>query len=154
MGRSLTLLLCFNFYLVIDGSIEFSSCIPGQGEKLIADWIINTDTWVWLGSIDKDAKSQRKMSIRSKLIKIDVCILKNILEAVRWSCLGLFPDLKHSLRRASVRGPAWYSSPPMMDGTRSSSSTNTAISLSLLPSMLRSLMLAEPGTHMACIGHH
>lgn len=68
-------------------------------------------------------------------------------------CLGLFPDLKHSLRRASVRGPAWYSSPPMTDGTRSSSSTNTAISLSLLPSMLRSLMLAEPGTRMANIDH-
>lgn len=33
-----------------------------------------------------------------------------------------------------------------MDGTRSSSSTNTANSLSLEPSMLRSLMLADPGT--------
>lgn len=40
------LLLCFNFYLVIDGSVEYSSCIPGLEEKLIADWIINTDTWV------------------------------------------------------------------------------------------------------------
>lgn len=61
-----------------------------------------------------------------------------------------FPDLKHSLRRASVRGPAWYSSPPMMDETLSSSSTITANSLSLLPSMLRSLMLADPGTQVEC----
>lgn len=59
------------------------------------------------------------------------------------------PDLKHSFRRASVRGPAWYSSPPIVDGTLSSSSTNTASSLSRLPSMLRSLMLAEPGTQRA-----
>lgn len=58
------------------------------------------------------------------------------------------PDLKHSLRRASARGPAWYSSPPMMDGTLSSSSTNTANSLSLFPSMLRSLMLADPATEV------
>lgn len=162
-GCLVTLLLCFNFYLVIDGSIELSSCIPGQ-EEFIADWIIDTDTWVWLSS-NEDTKSKKngdqvkiitilKILVARGCLFVCACVhLKSTLSTV-CSCPGLFPDLKHSFRRARVRGPAWYSSPPMMDGTRSSSSTNTAISLSRLPSMLRSLMLAEPETHMAHISHH
>lgn len=51
---------------------------------------------------------------------------------------------KHSFRKASASGPAWYSSPFMTEGTLSSSSTSTANSLSRLPSMLLSLMLADP----------
>lgn len=36
----------FRLYLVINGGIQFSSCVPAQEEELITDWIINTDTGV------------------------------------------------------------------------------------------------------------
>lgn len=58
-----------------------------------------------------------------------------------WLCRT---DLKHSSRRPRAKQPAWYSFPSIIDGTISVSCTMTAISLSRFPSMLRSLMLAEP----------
>ncbi len=64
---------------------------------------------------------------------------KNILEWVL--------NLKHSSRRLNPKRPAWYSWPSITDFTVWISSKMTATSLSLLPSMLRSLILAEPGRY-------
>lgn len=41
-----TPLLWFDSYLVINGGVQFSGCIPDQEEEIIADWIINIDTGV------------------------------------------------------------------------------------------------------------
>lgn len=54
------------------------------------------------------------------------------------------PYLKHSRRSWRPYLPAWYACPSITDATVSESSTITATSLSLFPSMLRSFMLAEP----------
>lgn len=58
--------------------------------------------------------------------------------------VALWGHLKHCNRSPRAKQPAWYSFPSMTEGTVSVSSTMTAISLSRFPSMLRSLMLAEP----------
>lgn len=58
----------------------------------------------------------------------------------------MFPYLKHSRRSCRPYFPAWYACPSITEGTVSESSTITATSLSLFPSMLRSLMLAEPAS--------
>lgn len=63
------------------------------------------------------------------------------LIAEAWLCGR---HLKHCSRSSRAKQPAWYSFPSMSEGTVSVSSTMMAISLSRLPSMLRSLMLAEP----------
>lgn len=57
---------------------------------------------------------------------------------------GVEAHLKHCSRSPRANRPAWYSSPSITEGTVSVSCTMTAISLSRFPSMLRSLMLAEP----------
>lgn len=61
-----------------------------------------------------------------------------------WTELRMFTYLKHSRRSCRAYFPAWYSCPSITAVTVSESSTITATSLSLFPSMLRSLMLAEP----------
>lgn len=133
---------------------------------MVADWIVIVDTGIWRSSNqDADTETREDQSLlhthtgsdikhsELKWLLFHVTAVEGVFfflyHGDKWvkvinadSCC---PDLKHSLRRARVSGPAWYSSPPMIDDTRSSSSTNTANSLSLLPSMLRSLMLADPG---------
>lgn len=59
------------------------------------------------------------------------------------------PYLKQRSRRDWAKRPALYASPSITEGTVSVSCTMMAISLSRLPSMLRSLMLAEPGREHA-----
>lgn len=59
----------------------------------------------------------------------------------------MFQHLKHSRRSCRAYFPAWYSCPSITAVTVSESSTITATSLSLFPSMLRSLMLAEPAVN-------
>lgn len=62
---------------------------------------------------------------------------------IRSGCV-CFAYLKHSRRSCRAYLPAWYSCPSITAVTVSESSTITATSLSRFPSMLRSLMLAEP----------
>lgn len=64
--------------------------------------------------------------------------------AQHWGRRAWRTHRKHCSRIPWANRPAWYSSPSITEGTVSVSSTMTAISLSRFPSMLRSLMLAEP----------
>lgn len=87
------------------------------------------------GSAPKKNKNKNVLLTRKLVFPISLLHL----------CLLLsFSYLKHSSLSCSANFPAWYSSPPIVEVTVSVSSTMTAISLSLFPSMLRSLMLAEP----------
>lgn len=115
---------------------------------------------VYISSTLRDIVQGEKESSPVEVARMRVTLSPSSVELIvkPWLCRA---DLKHSSRRPWAKRPAWYSFPSIIDGTVSVSCTMTAISLSRFPSMLRSLMLAEPKSRISrhaqtssCDSHH